>query len=98
MKSAGIVRAIDDLGRIVIPVELRRTLDLAVNDLMEIFVDGENIVLRKYRPGCVFCGESDPQKIKIVGIKGKIICRNCTNQIIDANIGADLAAVRGVKA
>jgi len=98
MKSTGIVRPVDNLGRIVLPIELRRTMDLAVGDPLEIFVDGENIVLRKYRPGCVFCGEADPQKIKIVGIKGKIICRNCTNQIIDANIGADLAAVRGVKA
>jgi len=94
MKSTGIVRSVDNLGRIVLPIELRRTMDLAVGDLLEIFVDGENIVLRKYRPGCVFCGEADPQKIKIVGVHGKIICRKCTTTIVNANISVDLAEGR----
>jgi len=81
MKSTGIVRAIDDLGRIVIPVELRRTLNLSAGDQMEIFVNYEDVVLRKYRPGCAICGESDPQRIKIVGMFGKIVCRGCVNHI-----------------
>jgi len=98
MENTVVIRSIDYQGKISIPIEMRRQLNLRGKTQMEISVDGENIVLRRHRPGCVFCGESDPQKIKIVGIKGKIICRNCTNQIIDANIGADLAAVRGVKA
>ncbi len=97
MKSTGIVRSVDNLGRIVLPIELRRTMGLSVGDPLEIFVDGENVVFRKYRPGCIFCGEADPQKIKIVGIRGKIICRNCTSQIIDANISADLVAAGGMK-
>jgi transcriptional pleiotropic regulator of transition state genes len=91
MKATGIVRRIDDLGRVVIPKELRRTMGLAEGDPLEIFVDGENIVFRRYRPGCALCGEADLKKIKIVEIHGKIICRSCTSQIVNANIGADLA-------
>ena len=84
MKSTGIVRRVDDLGRIVIPKELRCTMDIAEGDPLEIFVDGENIVFRRYRPGCVFCGETNPQKIKIAGVRGKIVCRSCTSQIVNA--------------
>jgi len=59
MKSTGIVRRIDDLGRIVIPKELRRTLNIQESDPIEIFVDGERIILRKYHPdgSCSLCGE-----------------------------------------
>jgi looped-hinge helix DNA binding domain, AbrB family len=92
MKATGITRKVDDLGRVVIPSELRRTLGIGEKDALEIFVDGERIVLKKYSPGCVFCGETDPQNIKIVGVHGKVICRSCTSQIINANIGADLTA------
>ncbi len=56
MKSTGIVRRIDDLGRVVLPVELRRTLDLEVRDPVEIFIEGDAIVLRKYDAACLFCG------------------------------------------
>lgn len=55
MKSTGIVRKVDELGRIVLPVELRRTMDIAEKDALEIYVDGNSIVLRKYRPSCIFC-------------------------------------------
>lgn len=55
MKSTGIVRKVDELGRIVLPVELRRTMDIAEKDPLEIYVDGNSIVLRKYRPSCIFC-------------------------------------------
>lgn len=54
MKSTGIVRKVDELGRIVLPVELRRTLGISEKDQLEIFVDGSSIVLRKYCPTCVF--------------------------------------------
>ena len=55
MKSTGIVRKVDELGRIVLPIELRRTLDIAERDALEIFVDGDNIILHKYHPACIFC-------------------------------------------
>ena len=54
MKSTGIVRKVDELGRIVLPIELRRTLDIAEKDALEIYVDGSTIVLKKYRPSCIF--------------------------------------------
>ena len=55
MKATGIVRKVDDLGRIVLPIELRRTLAIAERDPLEIYVEGSAIVLNKYRPTCVFC-------------------------------------------
>ena len=56
IKSTGIVRKVDELGRIVLPIELRRTLDIAEKDAIEIYVDGTSIVLKKYQPSCIFCG------------------------------------------
>ena len=53
-KSTGIVRKVDELGRIVLPIELRRTLDIAEKDSLEIYVDGASIVLKKYQPACIF--------------------------------------------
>ena len=58
MKSTGVVRRVDELGRIVIPIELRRTLDIAEKDALEIYVDGEQIILKKYEPACIFCGDA----------------------------------------
>ena len=55
MKSTGIVRKVDELGRIVLPIELRRTLDIAEKDSLEIYVDDDSIILRKYQPACIFC-------------------------------------------
>ena len=66
MKSTGIVRKLDDLGRIVLPIELRRTLDIADKAPLEIFVEGDSIILRKYEPSCVFCGKSERKKVKKV--------------------------------
>ena len=57
MKSTGIVRKVDELGRIVLPIELRRTLDIAEKDAIEIYVDGASIILKKYEPTCIFCGD-----------------------------------------
>ena len=77
MKAIGIVRKVDELGRIVIPKELRRTLNIEEGDPLEIFVDGEEVILRKYEPGCVFCGN-----VKyVVEFKGKKVCTNCIKDI-----------------
>lgn len=77
MKSTGVVRRLDELGRIVIPIELRRTLDLADRDCLEIFTEGEQIILQKYQPTCIFCGEAKD----IVNYKGKNICKCCMEDI-----------------
>ena len=58
MKSTGVVRKVDELGRIVIPVELRRTLNIDVKDALEIYVDGDQVILKKYEPACIFCGDA----------------------------------------
>ena len=70
MKSTGIVRKVDELGRIVLPIELRRTLGIEEKDRIEIFVDGESIILRKYQPACIFCDNAKD----IITYKGKNIC------------------------
>lgn len=73
MRSTGIVRKVDELGRIVIPIELRRTLDIDIKDALEIYVNSEEIILKKYQPSCIFCGE-----VKDVDtFKGKKICPGC---------------------
>ena len=77
MKSTGIVRRVDELGRIVIPMELRRNLDIAEKDALEIYVDGEQIILKKYEPACIFCGEGRNVK----NYKGKNICKTCLEEI-----------------
>lgn len=77
MKSTGIVRKVDELGRIVLPIELRRTLDIAEKDSIEIYVDDDRIILRKYEPTCVFCGSSKD----VISFKGKNICPNCLNEL-----------------
>ncbi|MGI6181891.1 MAG: AbrB/MazE/SpoVT family DNA-binding domain-containing protein [Agathobaculum sp.] len=77
MKSTGIVRKVDELGRIVLPIELRRTLDIDVRDALEIYVDGNQIVLKKYEPACVFCGNAKD----VTNYKGKNVCRNCIQEI-----------------
>ena len=73
MKSTGIVRKVDELGRIVLPIELRRTLGIEEKDRTEIFVDGESIILRKYQPACIFCDNAKD----IINYKGKNICPDC---------------------
>lgn len=77
MKATGIVRAVDDLGRIVIPKELRRTLDIAERDCLEIYVEGEQIILKKYEPSCVFCGQARD----VFNYKGKNICHSCIKEL-----------------
>ena len=77
MKSTGIVRKVDELGRIVLPIELRRTLDIAEKDALEIYVDGNSVVLKKYQPACVFCGDARDTK----AFHGKNICANCLREL-----------------
>ena len=77
MKSTGIIRKVDELGRVVITIELRNTLKIAEKDPIEIFVEGSSIILKKYEPNCVFCGNSK----KLVSYKDKLICEKCAKQI-----------------
>ena len=80
VKATGIVRQLDELGRVVIPIELRRTFGINVKDPLEIFVDGENIILHKYQPSCTFCGEFDQTTV----FKGKLVCESCLNELQSA--------------
>ena len=77
MKSTGIVRKVDELGRIVLPIELRRTLDIAERDELEIYLDDDKVVLRKYEPSCVFCGSSR----SLVAYHGKNVCMECIRKM-----------------
>ena len=77
MKSTGIVRKVDELGRIVIPIELRRTLDIDIKDAVEIYVNGDEIVLKKFQSSCVFCGSNQDVQI----FHDKYICKHCIEEI-----------------
>ncbi|MBB6632790.1 transcriptional pleiotropic regulator of transition state genes [Cohnella thailandensis] len=77
MKATGITRKVDELGRIVLPKELRRTMGINEKDPIEIFVHGETIVLRKYAPGCTFCGNEADVQIHF----NKPICSKCVQDI-----------------
>jgi transcriptional pleiotropic regulator of transition state genes len=77
MKSTGIVRKIDELGRLVVPKELRRTLNIEEKDALEIYVDGEQVILKKYEPDCIFCGDARD----VINYKGKNICKACLKEI-----------------
>ena len=79
MKATGIVRKLDQLGRIVIPKELRTTFDLNEDDPIEIFVEGSDIILRKYQPACIFCSEATD----VIQFEGKNVCRKCLAKIKD---------------
>jgi transcriptional pleiotropic regulator of transition state genes len=73
MKATGITRKVDELGRVVLPIGLRRNLGIDKKDPLEIFVDGDKIILRKYEPACVFCSKTDD----IMMFRGKRICKVC---------------------
>ena len=77
MKATGIVRKVDELGRFVLPIELRRTLDIAERDPLEIYVEGSSIVLKKYRPTCVFC-----DSVKDISVyREKNVCARCLREL-----------------
>ena len=77
MKSTGIIRKVDELGRIVLPIEIRRTLDIAERDELEIFMEGEHIILQKFEHTCVFCGSSKA----LITFQQKNICTDCVRKI-----------------
>ena len=79
MKTTGIVRKIDDLGRMVIPIELRKTMNINKKDPMEIFVDDDKIILRKYEPACIFCDSAD----NTIEFEGRTICGSCKEKIAE---------------
>ena len=77
MKATGIARPVDPLGRVVIPVELRRTLNIKTDDSLEVFVDGDYIMLKKYEPACIFCGNAKD----VENIRGKNVCKDCLEEL-----------------
>ena len=77
MKSTGIVRKVDELGRVVIPIEIRNKFDIAEKDPIEIYVDGSSIILKKYEPNCVFCGSTK----NLISYKDKLVCSKCAEKL-----------------
>lgn len=77
MKSTGFVKKIDELGRILIPKELRSSMELDTKDALEMFVDGDRIVLQKYQPACIFCNNAD----EILFFEGRRICASCLSKL-----------------
>lgn len=77
MKSTGVIRRVDELGRVVIPIEIRTQFGISEKDPMEIYVDGSSIIFKKYEPNCIFCGNSK----KLIDFEGKAICKKCANLI-----------------
>ena len=77
MKSTGIVRRIDDLGRVVIPMELRKVLNMPNGTPIEIYTEGDSIILHKYRNKCEFCGSTE----NVTEFKNKVVCSNCLNDL-----------------
>ena len=82
MKSTGIVRRVDELGRVVLPIELRNKFGITEKDPMEIYVDGSSIILKKYEPNCSFCGSSK----KVTNFQDKVVCEKCISNISKLNI------------
>ena len=79
-KSTGIVRQVDYMGRVTLPIELRRIFDIAEKDALEIYVDGDSIVLKKYDPTCIFCGNTKG----VTQFKGKNVCPDCIDEMKNA--------------
>ena len=87
MKSTGIVRKVDELGRVVIPIELRRTLGIEEKDALEIYTDNEKIVLKKYEPACIFCGNAKEAANYLIS--------DCMNMLNKAGLTADQLSING---
>ena len=77
MKSTGIVRKVDELGRVVIPIEIRNQFNIIEKDPIEIYVDDCSIILKKYEPNCVFCGSTDD----LIEYKGKLVRKKCSQEL-----------------
>ena len=79
MKSTGIIRRVDELGRVVIPIEIRNQFDIVEKDPIEIYVEGSSIILKKFEPNCIFCGSTR----KVVDYKGKLVCAKCAHDLAE---------------
>ena len=79
MKSTGIIRKVDDLGRIVLPIELRRVLDISERDELEIYMENDRIILQKFEPACLFCGSSR----SLISYRGKNVCQDCVRKLAE---------------
>lgn len=77
MKTTGIIRPVDGLGRIVLPIEIRRNLDIEERDQLEIYLEGDRIILQKYELSCVFCGST----AGLSEYRGKNVCRECIRRL-----------------
>ena len=77
MKSTGIIRRVDELGRVVIPIEIRNQFNIIEKDPIEIYVEGGTIVLKKFEPNCIFCGNTK----NLVAFNDKLICEECAKKI-----------------
>lgn len=77
MKSTGIIRRVDELGRVVIPIEIRNQFNIVEKDPIEIYVDGSSIILKKFEPNCIFCGNTKD----LFEYEGKLICKKCSKKI-----------------
>ena len=77
MKATGIIRKVDELERVVIPIEIRNKFNIVEKDPIEIYVDESSIVLKKYEPNCIFCGETN----NLVEYKGKLVCKKCSEKL-----------------
>lgn len=81
LKSTGITRRLDDLGRVVIPIEIRRKLDICDRDSLEIFTEGNSIVLKKSQTSCIFCSNTD----ELTNFNGKNVCKECISAFAALN-------------
>lgn len=77
MKSTGMVRKVDELGRIVLPIEIRKTMHIENRDALEIYVEEDRIILKKYEPSCIFCSSADD----VTYFRGKLICQDCLQSL-----------------
>ena len=77
MKATGIIRTVDELGRVVIPIEIRNQFNIVEKDPIEIYVDDSSIILKKYEPNCVFCGNTND----LIEYKGKLVCEKCSKEL-----------------
>ena len=77
MKTTGIVRNVDNLGRLVLPSELRKTLNIELREPLEIYVEGDCIILKKYAPACIFCGSGE----KVFVYHEKRVCEKCIDEL-----------------
>lgn len=82
MKSTGIIRRVDELGRVVIPIELRNQFNIVEKDPIEIYVEGSSIILKKFEPNCIFCGNNK----NLLEYNDKLICKNCSEKIAQLKI------------